>query len=127
MAQRDRLDYRNIHNWVTYHLGRPHNCEICGNKDLEHRQYHWSNISGQYKRDLSDWRRLCASCHRNIDHKNGDKGYCVRGHKMTKSNTYFKKHRKSTGSISFYPECRDCRKIVKLQWELSYAGKTKEA
>lgn len=35
--------------------------------NLKHRQYHWANISRSYKRDLSDWVRLCASCHKKSD------------------------------------------------------------
>jgi len=29
---------------------------------------HWHNISGEYKRDVSDWIRLCAKCHKK-EHK----------------------------------------------------------
>lgn len=30
-------------------------------------RYEWANISGEYKRDRSDWVMLCPSCHRKID------------------------------------------------------------
>jgi hypothetical protein len=60
----DKVQYRALHNWIERCLGKPHNCEECGKKDLSHRQYHWSNISGDYKRLTTDWRRLCASCHK---------------------------------------------------------------
>lgn len=30
--------------------------------------YQWSNISGEYKRNLADWQRLCAKCHQLYDY-----------------------------------------------------------
>jgi hypothetical protein len=53
------------HNWVVRRLGRPKKCEHCGT--TEDRMYHWANISGEYKRDLSDWKRLCVPCHKRYD------------------------------------------------------------
>lgn len=64
----DRVGYVGLHIWVSNHLGKPHNCEHCGNAELKHRQYHWANKSGEYKRELSDWIRLCVSCHSKYDH-----------------------------------------------------------
>ena len=63
----DDASYQAKHMWVYKHLGRPHFCEECGNKKLSHRQYHWANISGKYKRTMDDWRRLCAKCHKLFD------------------------------------------------------------
>lgn len=60
----DKVQYRALHNWVERHLGKPHLCEECGEKDLSHRQYHWANVSGNYKRLTTDWRRLCVKCHK---------------------------------------------------------------
>lgn len=63
----DNVKYRAIHNWVESVLGKPHNCELCGNKELTHRQYHWANLSGQYLRDTEDWSRMCVKCHKSYD------------------------------------------------------------
>lgn len=63
----ENATYRSKHIWVEDRLGKPHICEYCGNTELRHRQYHWANISGEYKRDLSDWMRLCAKCHKIYD------------------------------------------------------------
>lgn len=54
------VSYRNLHRWVERWLGKAKKCV----KDLTHisTRYHWANISGEYKRDLSDWRELCPSC-----------------------------------------------------------------
>jgi len=54
-----------LHNWVARKYGKPQNCEDCG--DTNKSVYHWANISGEYKRDRSDWKRLCALCHKKLD------------------------------------------------------------
>ena len=61
------------HTWISKQLGKPHFCEECGNKKLNHRQYHWANKSGKYLRDLSDWIRLCVKCHLEFDKDNKHK------------------------------------------------------
>jgi hypothetical protein len=53
------------HNWIVRRLGRPQKCEMCGT--TEDRMYHWANISHQYKRDASDYIRLCVPCHKRYD------------------------------------------------------------
>ena len=63
--------YRAIHIWVERKLGKPRFCENCGSRNLKHRQYHWSNISGKYKRVLNDWKRLCIKCHFKFDRNEG--------------------------------------------------------
>lgn len=65
----DNVGYRTLHKWVEIQLGKPHFCEDCGNKELKHRQYHWANISKQYKRIITDWRRLCGKCHKAFDNR----------------------------------------------------------
>lgn len=35
----------------------------------EKNRYEWANISGEYKRELSDYESLCVSCHRIKDLK----------------------------------------------------------
>jgi hypothetical protein len=63
----DKVSYRTLHNWVARHLGKPDTCEHCGRDGLTEHQVHWSNISGDYSRDLDDWQRLCAKCHKAYD------------------------------------------------------------
>lgn len=58
--------YDAIHSWVERRMGKPRICWLC--KDEEKNVYHWSNISGEYKRDLSDWQRLCVKCHSRYDY-----------------------------------------------------------
>jgi hypothetical protein len=65
----DDVSYSGIHYWVSRHLGKPSKCEHCGS--TEENKYEWANISKEYKRDLTDWVRLCVSCHIKFD------GYCI--------------------------------------------------
>lgn len=65
--------YRSLHHWVEKELGKPKICEFCKNSNLNHRQYNWANKSHEYKRDLSDWLRLCVKCHKNYDKKSNTK------------------------------------------------------
>lgn len=63
----DDVSYRTLHKWVERHLGKPGKCERCKKSGLKQHQIHWSNISGEYLRDLEDWQRLCAKCHKAYD------------------------------------------------------------
>lgn len=58
----ENVKYRTLHNWLNAHLGKPDQCKHCGIKANGHLM-HWANVSGEYKRDFSDWIRLCAKCH----------------------------------------------------------------
>ena len=66
----DNVGYGGIHDWVRKELGTPKICKNCGIENLSDRKYNWANISGEYKRDLKDWIRLCAKCHKNYDLNN---------------------------------------------------------
>lgn len=61
----DSVGYVALHDWVARYLGKPRECEECGTKTAK--KYEWANTSGEYKRDLKDWIRLCTSCHRYRD------------------------------------------------------------
>ncbi len=71
----NEVGYGGLHDWVRKQLGRPKKCERCGT--IEAKKYEWCNISGKYRRDLSDWERLCVSCHRKEGYKRGE--YTPRG------------------------------------------------
>lgn len=61
----DQVGYTALHEWITRILGAPNKCEHCGT--LVAKKYEWANISKKYKREKSDWIRLCTSCHRIYD------------------------------------------------------------
>lgn len=74
----DNASYRAKHMWIVKHYGKANKCEQkgcsypkvvdAGRRIIEKpSRYEWANISGEYKRDRSDWVMLCPSCHRKID------------------------------------------------------------
>ena len=63
----DKVGYRGLHIWVENKLGKPCKCENCNMVSKNSRMFHWANISRNYKRDLNDWKRLCARCHKAFD------------------------------------------------------------
>lgn len=65
------VGYDALHDWIKRKLGQPTKCEECGKDGLTRHKIHWANVDHEYKRDLKDWLRLCSSCHRKYDLKNG--------------------------------------------------------
>lgn len=61
--------YSSLHKWMTRNYGQPKYCENCGSKHKG--VYNWANISHEYKRERSDWMRLCRKCHLEYDSKTG--------------------------------------------------------
>ena len=58
--------YKSVHEWVHRNFGKANRCEKCGTPTAP--RYEWSNISHSYKRERSDWKMLCPSCHRKADY-----------------------------------------------------------
>lgn len=63
----DEASYSALHHWVARYLGKPATCEFCGKTGLTGKHINWANKSHEYKRDLTDWLRLCAPCHSKYD------------------------------------------------------------
>lgn len=61
----ENAGYTSKHDWLYLKFGQPSICEDCGNKTAK--KYEWANVSGKYKRERSDWKRLCTSCHHKFD------------------------------------------------------------
>lgn len=58
----EAVGYGGLHAWIRRMLGTPQYCAHCdGNKA---KRFEWANVSGQYRRDITDWIRLCVPCHR---------------------------------------------------------------
>lgn len=55
----DSVGKHALHAWVTRHKPKPLLCEQCNKRP----PLDVTNISGEYIRDLNDWRWLCRGCH----------------------------------------------------------------
>ena len=64
-----KMTYASVHHWIKRVKGKALKCEICS---TENGLIDWSNISGKYKRDETDWQQLCRKCHIEFD-KQADK------------------------------------------------------
>lgn len=53
------VSYRGLHKWVRTHKPSSGKCESCN----QTKKLDLANVSGEYKRDLSDWQYLCRKCH----------------------------------------------------------------
>lgn len=59
-----QASYSAAHKWMTNNFGKPDKCFNCnGDKP----RVEWANISREYKRDITDWLKLCSSCHKYFD------------------------------------------------------------
>jgi predicted transcriptional regulator len=63
----EKAKYQARHKWIYSHYGSINFCQLCFEKSINKYKYDWANISGEYKRDISDWVRLCRKCHKNFD------------------------------------------------------------
>lgn len=63
----DNVSYGSLHSWIRRKLGTPSICWECGFTSNNSRQFHWANVSGEYRRDLEDFVRLCVVCHKAYD------------------------------------------------------------
>ncbi len=65
--QGDKVNYRDLHNWIVKWRGQPDSCENCGRTNLKGHSIHWANVDHKYRRVLEDYIRLCAKCHKQYD------------------------------------------------------------
>jgi predicted transcriptional regulator len=63
----DAASYKAFHRRLVSRFGQPSHCEVCGTSDPA-RHYDWANLTGHYE-DLSDYKRMCRSCHWVYDKK----------------------------------------------------------
>jgi len=82
------VGYSALHRWVQKHLGVANVCSNCSATSKE-TKIEWANLSGKYKRELSDWSPMCRSCHMVFDDvsrkvwRTRRKRYGEAGHKET--------------------------------------------
>lgn len=61
----DAVGHASLHDWLKRRVETINKCEHCGATTAK--KYEWANKSHEYKRDITDWLRLCVSCHRKYD------------------------------------------------------------
>lgn len=55
----DEVGYQGLHRWIRNHKEKSEFCENCGKQSL----LDLANISGEYKREINDFKWLCKKCH----------------------------------------------------------------
>jgi hypothetical protein len=105
-------EYVAIHYWVRKQFGDPMQCEECGT--TEKPRYEWANVSNQYIKDRSDWKRLCVPCHRLLDLT---KPFCSKGHPFFGENLAIRPNGRR--------RCRTCSNDANKQWRADIARKAK--
>jgi len=63
----DDASYIAKHMWLYKHYGKADRCENPACQFKNPKRYEWANISGEHRRERSDYIRLCPSCHRKAD------------------------------------------------------------
>lgn len=123
----DNAGYSALHKWIARVKGKPAYCEECNRSD-EGTPYDWANISGKYKRDVSDWKRFCRSCHQKFDNvaqkrtltnRKNLNNCCRNGHPLTPDNTFNYRG----GDLN----CRTCRRVSYTKYNHKVRGKPKNA
>lgn len=61
------VGYDGVHFWIKRNYPRLTKCESCGVNKPNNRNLDLANISGEYKRERSDWEYLCRNCHMRKD------------------------------------------------------------
>lgn len=90
------IQYVSKHQWIYKHYGKATLCEnpecIYPRKNKSRtwirsaKIFHWANISGEYKRGISDYIQLCVSCHGKWD--NGKPSLKLNIKEIKKNSTY---------------------------------------
>lgn len=63
----DKVGYHALHAWLSRNKGKADHCENSNCTSRNPKKFEWSNISGEYKRDINDYESLCIRCHRKKD------------------------------------------------------------
>lgn len=61
----DKAGYGAIHDFMKYMYGLAYKCDVCHVKGKK--KYEWACVTGNYTRQLRDWKMMCTSCHRKFD------------------------------------------------------------
>lgn len=105
----ENASYEAKHIWIVKHYGNANHCE--NNSLHKSKRFEWANISGEYKREISDYKQLCTRCHRKMDLLKSIT-HCPQGHEYSGINTVFN----SRG----HRQCRICRTEQQRRYRLCH-------
>jgi hypothetical protein len=107
-------EYKVLHHKINKLFGKPTTCEQCNKTNLNGRSISWANLSGEYKVERADWKRLCRFCHMtlDIDHYDGKR---FTGHKHSEK----AKLKQSEASKKMWEERREFMMSVQPRGEHS--------
>lgn len=89
MWKGDEVGYSQLHTWVRRHKMLPPFCERCEVKP----PHDLANISGEYKRDVNDYKWLCRRCHMETDSRLEKLSARMRARAQAKRDAKFKKNK----------------------------------
>lgn len=78
MWKGDEASINKFHTRLYRRLGKPSKCDVCLTTD-KNKSYDWANLTGNYS-DISDFKRMCRSCHWKYDKKILNLGRGLNGH-----------------------------------------------
>ncbi len=71
----ENAGYHAKHSWIKRKYGKANMCEHC--HIVNAKRYEWANLSGNYVRDITDWKQLCSKCHHKLDDI-ANRGWCTK-------------------------------------------------
>lgn len=107
--------YKYLHRWIGKTAGKPSYCAHC---DKTEGKFEWANKSGEYLKDVSDWLRLCRSCHRKYDDSVSThpflqpRTHCKYGHEFTPESSRVV----DTGRGRTAKRCMICTKVKSAEY-----------
>lgn len=114
--------YQAIHRWVRSRFGSATMCENADCNKLPCKRYHWANISGEYKKERSDWKQLCPRCHTHFDGHLNYKDNCKRGHSLKSGDVRIRIGKDKLGNPREWRICRECERLREANKRLAVAS-----
>lgn len=111
--------YDNLHKWVRKNKPASKTCEYCG----EERYLELANLSGEYHKDINDFKWLCVPCHRILDDhisavrraaakRRAGRTHCKNGHELSGDNKQVYFHKQGF----YWYRCRICGNAASREW-----------
>ncbi len=121
--------YIATHIWLRYHYGKANHCS--NDKTHQSKKFEWANISGEYRRDVNDYKQLCPSCHRKMDYTEHQRALAITMKRKSKNAQYTKIQQylgdKLINEYNSFPEAAKATNILKTGIQNNVAGRSRSA